>query len=952
MTFSHLLIPVVLLAASNSGAQTAAFPEVRQNRAAKQLFVGNKPFIMLAGELHNSSASSVEYMRPIWDKLAAMHVNTVIGTVSWELLEPAEGKFDFSLVDAQIGNARQRDMKLVLIWFATWKNAGSSYVPRWVKADRKRFPPMVLKVRPSNGMSSFLATYMEQQAVGPLSAHGEETMKADANAFRALMRHIKEVDSQHTVIMMQVENEAGSLGDSRDRSSLAEGAWTKPVPAALITYFVKHKAELLPEMQEVWGRNGHKTSGTWAEVFGNDAWSDEVFMAYHIGRFMEEVVRAGKSELNIPMYANAWLGPQPGQDLPSQYPSGGPVARVIDVYHAAAPSLDLIAPDIYVQDFKGTCSLYARSGNPLFMGIIYMTTSKLKGQGVSPCPSWPLFSLVSERPWTSVSDGSAALCLRSCLVPRGASCGEPPIRDPLSLGSVHEAIQPSRRVSRHVTIVEPKCELIHVPLKVLWAGVMVDAMQPALQDGPDTLDTVGVSRTTGVLASPVVDRLVRKEQAIQIAVRSVLIGVELRARFNRSMNLVLNRRQPGIGDDLRVNAPATFAHPEHGDFADRSAPGLQFFVLVFVGFFAADEALIDFDGTTQFVERAIRTAARFPQASQYEPCGLLRDADFFSELQAGNALARGDQQIHAVEPLVQGHLGPLHHRASPHGKVERASQAAVVSGLARGARAKGAYALSSAAIGAGWTGGPDPAFQVDPRRFFVGEQREKLKSTDSGAGHFSGPAYLAPTGAESLRERVCLYCLRPILSLPLYEALSAQRDADSSGRCLEPAPRHIPGKVSHICEAASYDGLLLGWTAAGVGPGIMTRASTIGARVVSFRHVDHAINQNARSVGEVQRIYQLGILKGELFSRHVDIGVEHLGAVQLGFCPSHCAVFREVDFVLDLEVKVRQILYAVQFGMHELRNSIQEFFEGCCCGLHVLIVDDYIGVVKYKMGVA
>jgi len=367
MTFSHLLIPVVLLAASNSGAQTAAFPEVRQNRAAKQLFVGNKPFIMLAGELHNSSASSVEYMRPIWDKLAAMHVNTVIGTVSWELLEPAEGKFDFSLVDAQIGNARQRDMKLVLIWFATWKNAGSSYVPRWVKADRKRFPPMVLKVRPSKGMSSFLATYMEQQGVGPLSAHGEETMKADAKAFRALMRHIKEVDSQHTVIMMQVENEAGSLGDSRDRSSLAEGAWTKPVPAALITYFVKHKAELLPEMQEVWGRNGHKTSGTWAEVFGNDAWSDEVFMAYHIGRYMEEVVRAGKSELNIPMYANAWLGPQPGQDLPSQYPSGGPVARVIDVYHAAAPSLDLIAPDIYVQDFKGTCSLYARSGNPLFI---------------------------------------------------------------------------------------------------------------------------------------------------------------------------------------------------------------------------------------------------------------------------------------------------------------------------------------------------------------------------------------------------------------------------------------------------------------------------------------------------------------------------------------------------------------------------------------------------------
>ncbi len=333
----------------------------------KQFFVDNKPFIMLAGELHNSSASSVEYMKPIWDKLASMHLNTVIGTASWELVEPEEGKFDFTLVDAQIQEARRRNMRLVLIWFATWKNAGSSYVPHWVKADRKRFPPMVLKVRPNGGMSSFVAAFMEQQGTGPLSPLGEETLKADARAFRALMRHIKEVDPQHTVIMMQVENEAGSLGDSRDRSPLAEAAWAKPVPAELMDYFAKNKATLLPEMQEVWGKNGYKPSGTWAEVFGTDEWADEVFMAYYVGRFIGEVAKAGKAELNIPMYANAWLGPQPGQDLPGKWPSGGPVARVMDVYRAAAPSLDLIAPDIYVQDFKGTCALYTRSGNPLFI---------------------------------------------------------------------------------------------------------------------------------------------------------------------------------------------------------------------------------------------------------------------------------------------------------------------------------------------------------------------------------------------------------------------------------------------------------------------------------------------------------------------------------------------------------------------------------------------------------
>jgi len=360
-------IPFVLLAASTATAQPAPLPQIRQNGAVKQLFVDNRPFVMLAGELHNSSASSIEYMRPVWDKLAALHLNTVIGTVSWELLEPTEAVFDYSLVDAQIRNARQRSMKLVLIWFATWKNAGSSYVPRWVKADRRRFPPMVLKIRPGGGTGGALAAMMERQGTGPLSPLGPETLKADAKAFAALMKHIREVDPQHTVVMMQVENEAGSLGDSRDRSPLAEEAWAKPVPDDLMSYLGRHKADLLPELKDVWSKSGYKQDGVWQEVFGNDEWADEIFMAYHVGRFIGQVAKAGKAELNIPMYANAWLGPQPGQDLPGKYPSGGPVSRVTDVYRAAAPSLDLLAPDIYVADFKGTSALYARSGNPLFI---------------------------------------------------------------------------------------------------------------------------------------------------------------------------------------------------------------------------------------------------------------------------------------------------------------------------------------------------------------------------------------------------------------------------------------------------------------------------------------------------------------------------------------------------------------------------------------------------------
>ena len=229
-------------------------------------------------------------------------------------MEPEEGKFDFALVDAQIQQARKRNMRLVLIWFGSWKNGDSTYAPLWVKANTKRFP-VQQKKRPASGPPSMFFDTWQGQRDLPLTPLGEASMMADAKAFRALMRHIKEVDPQHTVIMIQVENEIGLLGDSRDRSPLADAAWAKPVPAELIKYFTEHKATLLPEMQEVWARNGNKTSGTWAQVFGTDPWAEEVFMAWHYSRYVNKVISEGKAELNIPMYVNAWLGPQPGQPL-------------------------------------------------------------------------------------------------------------------------------------------------------------------------------------------------------------------------------------------------------------------------------------------------------------------------------------------------------------------------------------------------------------------------------------------------------------------------------------------------------------------------------------------------------------------------------------------------------------------------------------------------------------
>jgi hypothetical protein len=329
----------------------APMPALRKNGAVVQMLVDGKPFVMLAGELHNSSASSSEYMKPIWKKLAAMNLNTVIGTVSWELLEPQEGRFDFALVDDQIRQARVNNMRLVLIWFGTWKNAVASYVPMWVKTDLKRFP----RVRSKDGVS--------QEELTPL---GEESLKADATAYGALMRHIRAFDPQHTVIMMQVENETGKLHDSRDRSVLAEAAWKRPVPSALIDYLSENRARLHPELTRLWGANGFKTSGTWPEVFGASPQADEIFMAWHIARYVGKVTEAGKAELPIPMYANAWLV-QNEKQTPGGYPSGGPNPHVHDIWRAAAPQIDLLAPDIYLPDFKGVCAQFTRNGNPLFI---------------------------------------------------------------------------------------------------------------------------------------------------------------------------------------------------------------------------------------------------------------------------------------------------------------------------------------------------------------------------------------------------------------------------------------------------------------------------------------------------------------------------------------------------------------------------------------------------------
>jgi hypothetical protein len=361
-------------------------PRVERRGEAIQLIVDGQPHVMLAGELHNSSPSSPAYMAPVWDKLARIGVETVIGVASWELVEPEEGRFNFAEVDDQIRQARARGMKLVMIWFGGYKNAESTYTPSWVRRNETRFPrgerdPKFKTV----GMAGFLR-------FNPIvSPFGEELVKADSRAFAALMRHIKQVDRDGTVIMAQVENETGLLADSRDRSPIATTVYQGQVPADLLAYFQQNRDRLKPHLQQVWGRQGFKTAGTWAEVFGTDKAADEIFMAWGFSRYVERVAKAGAAEYRLPMFANAWLGPQAKAPEPGDYPSGGPVARMMDVWKAGAPTLSFLAPDIYIDDFAGTLADFQRPDNGLFIpearpeaGNLFVALGEHKAMGFSP----------------------------------------------------------------------------------------------------------------------------------------------------------------------------------------------------------------------------------------------------------------------------------------------------------------------------------------------------------------------------------------------------------------------------------------------------------------------------------------------------------------------------------------------------------------------------------------
>ncbi len=387
------------LAATGSAQLRPAppIPHLEKRGAATQLIVDGKPYLALAGEADNTASSSLEYMDTAWPKIAKANVNTVLVGVGWDWVEPVEGKYDFTLVDGLLKGARKHNLRVILLWFGSWKNGLSSFTPEWVKADFKRFPRAVLK----NG-----------KPVEVLSTFAQASLDADTKAYTAFMHHVKEVDAgQRTVLMIQLENEVGLIGDSRDRSAAAEAAFNGPVPPELLDYLQKNKVALWPDLRKQWDDAGAKTAGTWKEVFGPSTATDEIFMAWNYARYMEHMTKAGKAEYPLPVFTNTWLV-QPQDQAPGDYPSGCPEPLVIDIWKAGAPSIDMNTPDVHLPNFPYWAERFSRPNNPLFVpesyGQALGAANAFYGIGQYASIGYSPFGINNVEHWGEVRPGGGA----------------------------------------------------------------------------------------------------------------------------------------------------------------------------------------------------------------------------------------------------------------------------------------------------------------------------------------------------------------------------------------------------------------------------------------------------------------------------------------------------------------------------------------------------------------
>lgn len=355
-------IVAVLMLCPAATATAQAVLEKSANGA--HINVNGQPMLILGGELSNSAATCFEDIDRVMPEMKSLGLNTVLVPAQWDLIEPREGEYDLSLIGRTIDKARENQLKVVFLWFGAWKNSMSCYAPMWFKEDTKRFP----RAMTATGKPMEIA-----------SAFSKNVLEADRRAFTKLMEYIAEKDKgQSTVIMVQVENEIGMLENARDYSPEATRLYNADVPQDLLSYLESNANTLHPyTLKKLTGSETYSTGsrkallqklkrgGTWAGMFGDDIYTEEMFMAYHYAKYVEQLAQKAQAIHGIPLYVNAALNSRGRK--PGEYPSAGPLAHLIDMWRCAAPGISMLSPDIYDTGFKSWASQYDLPGNPLFI---------------------------------------------------------------------------------------------------------------------------------------------------------------------------------------------------------------------------------------------------------------------------------------------------------------------------------------------------------------------------------------------------------------------------------------------------------------------------------------------------------------------------------------------------------------------------------------------------------
>lgn len=337
--------------------------------------------------------------------------------------------------------------------------------------------------------------------------------------------------------------------------------------------------------------------------------------------------------------------------------------------------------------------------------------------------AWPLLS------W--VSDGTRELCPRFDLVLGEFSCCQFLVGEMLSNYRNHEAIQPLKSVTAHVAHVKAKRKLIHIAMQMLLRNLMIHAVHSALEHSPNAFNAVSADSVLGVDSRRVIDGFMAKEETVKADVPGRLIREDRGTYFDVGMDSRLQSSHIGSLNRHRYGASAALPESYNGSLADAATSGLELFVFVLIALLSADEAFVHFDDAAQLI-KVIARAARLTQTLEHKPSRLLRDADLLRQLQARDALACGNEQVHGVEPLVQGNVAALEDRACADREIEGTGVAAVETNLWLLADALTALALrTERAIR------PEPRFQVNSCRLRRREHLEKLESRYCAFAHIS-----------------------------------------------------------------------------------------------------------------------------------------------------------------------------------------------------------------------